>query len=133
MIRVTMEKPAEPYRIKAALGAIDCAMNDPHCRHVTKLILAGHSAGARVAAVLTTDLLGEKEQCSQRTPVGCLLFSYPLHAPGNTNNLKEAEVLALSVPTLIIHGEGEAASHVVCTPYGSCELRHTHVKVQKRK
>jgi hypothetical protein len=42
-------------------------------------------------------------------------------------------VLALSVPTLIIHGEGEAASHVVCTPYGSCKLCHTHVMVQKRK
>jgi hypothetical protein len=39
-----------------------------------------------------------------------LLFSYPLHTPGNTSNLRDAEVLALRVPMLFVRGKRDAFS-----------------------
>ena len=51
MIRVTMLSPSLPYRLRAARAALECAKK---ITPFTKLILAGHSNGARVAATLAT-------------------------------------------------------------------------------
>ena len=101
-----MKSPSLPYRLRAARGALECAKKTPYCLNVTKLVLAGHSNGARVAATLATELLEQKEEKIPAfpKPVACLLFSYPLHAPGNISGLREDEVLALKVPTLFVRG-----------------------------
>jgi predicted alpha/beta-hydrolase family hydrolase len=61
----------------------------------------GHSNGARVAATLAAELHAEGGAGGAggagggSAPAGCVLFSYPLHAPGNISKLRDAEVLAL--------------------------------------
>lgn len=109
VMRVTMTSPSLPYRLRAARAALACARKSSHCRNVSKLVLAGHSNGARVAATLATELLQEREKQEGDSklgkPVGCVLFSYPLHAPGNISGMRDAELLALRVPMLIIRGE----------------------------
>ena len=75
-----------------------------------KALSPGHSNGARVAATLAAELHAEGAG-ALAAPAGCVLFSYPLHAPGNTSKLRDAEVLALPVPTLFVRGTRDAFSH----------------------
>ena len=76
----------------------------------------GHSNGARVAATLAAELHAEGGAGGAggagggSAPAGCVLFSYPLHAPGNISKLRDAEVLALPVPTLFVRGTRDAFS-----------------------
>ena len=130
-----MTSPSLPYRLRAARAALACALKTPHCRNVKKLVLAGHSNGARVAATLSTEMLLREEEREEEEegqgkeaggkarasaggtnvtndvkPIGCVFYSYPLHAPGKTSNLRDDELLSLRVPVLIIRGTRDAFS-----------------------
>lgn len=67
-------------------------------------VVGGRSAGARVAC-RTARHLGAS---------GCLALSFPLHAPGAPERTRVGELLAASVPTLVVQGERD--------PFGAPDL-----------
>lgn len=61
----------------------------------SRLIIGGHSMGGRVATML-------EAEC--KTADGLLLFSYPLHPPGQTEKLRDAHLTSIQTPTLQFNG-----------------------------
>lgn len=60
-----------------------------------RLIIGGHSMGGRVASMLESE---------GHTADSLLLFSYPLHPPGQTDKLRDAHLDAIRTPTLQFNG-----------------------------
>lgn len=60
-----------------------------------RLIIGGHSMGGRVASML---------EAEGKTADGLLLFSYPLHPPGQTEKLRDAHLPSIQTPTLQFNG-----------------------------
>lgn len=58
-------------------------------------IIGGHSMGGRVASMLSAE--GALSD-------GLLLFSYPLHPPGQPEKLRDAHLASIPIPTLCING-----------------------------
>jgi len=67
------------------------------------IILGGHSYGGRQASMLCA----EEPEVAQ----GLLLLSYPLHPPGNPNQLRTEHLAKLRMPALFVHGTAD--------PFGS--------------
>lgn len=70
----------------------------PGLANVTRWVLAGHSMGARVAASIASD-----PDWRQQT-VAAILSSYPLHPPRRPQELRDALLHALQLPTLLVRG-----------------------------
>jgi predicted alpha/beta-hydrolase family hydrolase len=62
---------------------------------VTKLILGGRSMGGRAASMLVADGFA----CD-----GLLLLAYPLHPAGKPDQLRDAHLAKIAVPTLCLNG-----------------------------
>lgn len=59
------------------------------------IIVGGHSMGGRVASMLASEGLDAS---------GLLLFSYPLHPVGKPQQLRDAHLPQIQIPTLCING-----------------------------
>lgn len=66
--------------------------------HPKKLVIGGHSMGGRVASMI---------EAEQQTTNGLLLFGYPLHPPGQPENLRDAHLPKIATPTLQINGTND--------------------------
>jgi len=64
----------------------------------TPLVVGGRSAGARSAARTARELGAS----------GFVGLSFPLHPPGRPDKSRLAELVAVSVPTLVVQGERDA-------------------------
>lgn len=64
----------------------------------TPLVVGGRSAGARSAARTARELGAS----------GCLALAFPLHPPGRPDRSRLGELLAVTVPTLVVQGERDA-------------------------
>jgi uncharacterized protein len=62
------------------------------------LVLGGRSAGARVAC----------RTAAAHQAAGVLALAFPLHPPGRPEKSRAAELLAVSVPLLVVQGERDA-------------------------
>lgn len=60
-----------------------------------RLVIGGHSMGGRVASMV---------EAEGQVADGLLLFSYPLHPPGQPEKLRDAHLAAIRTPTLQING-----------------------------
>lgn len=60
-----------------------------------RLLIGGHSFGGRVASML---------EAEGKTADGLLLFSYPLHPPGQPEKLRDTHLAAIKTPTLQLNG-----------------------------
>ena len=98
--RVAGRRVAAPARVldESWIAVLD------QLRPRTPLVVGGRSAGARVAC-RTARHLGAS---------GCLALSFPLHAPGAPERTRVGELLAASVPTLVVQGERD--------PFGAPDL-----------
>jgi len=67
------------------------------------LIIGGRSMGGRAASMLAADGF----DCS-----GLLLLAYPLHPPGNPDQLRDAHMPSIRVPVLCVNGTRDP----FCTP-----------------
>ena len=67
--------------------------------HPKTLVIGGHSMGGRAASML------EAEQVAGD---GLLLFGYPLHPAGQPENLRDAHLSSIAVPTLQLSGTDDA-------------------------
>ena len=67
------------------------------------LIIGGRSMGGRAASMLAADGF----DCS-----GLLLLAYPLHPPGNPDQLRDAHLPSIRVPVLCVNGTRDP----FCTP-----------------
>lgn len=65
---------------------------------VPVLVLGGHSMGGRVGSMLAA----EGYACD-----GLLLLSYPLHPPGKPDQLRDAHLSRIEVPTLLFSGTND--------------------------
>lgn len=63
-----------------------------------RLVIGGHSMGGRVASML---------EAEGQTADGLLLFSYPLHPPGQFDKLRDAHLSAIRTPTLQFNGTND--------------------------
>jgi predicted alpha/beta-hydrolase family hydrolase len=60
-----------------------------------RLLIGGHSFGGRVASML---------EAEGKTADGLVLFSYPLHPPGQPEKLRDSHLAAIKTPTLQLNG-----------------------------
>lgn len=63
-----------------------------------RLVLGGRSAGARVACRTAADQGAD----------GVLALAFPLHPPGRPEKTRAAELVAVSVPLVVVQGETDA-------------------------
>ncbi|HYM16437.1 MAG TPA: alpha/beta family hydrolase [Dehalococcoidia bacterium] len=87
--------PDRPPMLEAAWrAAIEVARNDG-----AKLIVGGRSMGGRIAS----------QVAAQGVAVDALaLFAYPLHPPGKPDQLRDAHLSSIAVPTLFCSGTNDA-------------------------
>lgn len=111
VVRVTMKSPAALYRMRAAHAAMAAAKELDEMKHVKKWILMGHSNGARVAIALASEMLDAwRLDNNEDQPLGVVLFSFPLHAPGKHDDLRDDELMSLELPTFIVRGTRDTFS-----------------------
>jgi hypothetical protein len=67
--------------------------------HNGRLIIGGRSMGGRAASMLAAD----KIQCD-----GLLLLAYPLHPAGRLEQLRDAHLPSITMPTLCLNGTRDA-------------------------
>jgi predicted alpha/beta-hydrolase family hydrolase len=87
--------PEAAPRLDAAMIAVVAALRH---RHRYPVMVGGRSSGARVA-------------CRTAAAVGAssvLALAFPLHPPGKPEKSRVEELLAVSVPTLVIQGDRDA-------------------------
>jgi predicted alpha/beta-hydrolase family hydrolase len=92
--------PARSARDRAGLKAAIKVLRETVPGDIT---LGGHSYGGRQASMLCA----EEPEVAQ----GLLLLSYPLHPPGNPNQLRTQHLAKLRMPALFVHGTAD--------PFGS--------------
>jgi predicted alpha/beta-hydrolase family hydrolase len=66
------------------------------------LIASGKSLGGRMASMVAAE---DGDAFPSR---GLIFFGYPLHAPGKTNQLRDAHLSEVRVPMLFIQGDGDS-------------------------
>jgi uncharacterized protein len=65
-------------------------------------IIGGQSYGGRVASLLA----------AEETPRALVLFCYPLHRPGQPNQLRTAHWPSISCPVLLLSGESDPFARI---------------------
>jgi pimeloyl-ACP methyl ester carboxylesterase len=100
----------------------------PGLAGVQRWVLAGHSMGARVAAAVAN----EAAQPPLPAAVAAMLFSYPLHPPGKPQQLRDALLRELHLPTLLVRGDRDPFSQqaqwdaaVGGMAFGVCRQQHS--------
>lgn len=89
--------PAPANQLDAAWLAVVSQLRDGAFSGIDVLLTGGRSAGARVACRTATD--------TNSAAVLCLAF--PLHPPGRPEKSRLDELDAVTVPTLVVQGEGD--------------------------
>jgi predicted alpha/beta-hydrolase family hydrolase len=69
---------------------------------LTSSVIGGHSFGGRVASMVAAD---EK-------PAGLVLLSYPLHRPGQTEELRVEHWSAIACPVLLLSGDRDQFARI---------------------
>ena len=88
---------APPPKLDAAwFAALDWLVTQEWARH--PLLVGGRSAGARVACRTASDT----------NPAGIVCLAFPLHLPGRPEKSRLAELLAPTVPRLILQGSKDS-------------------------
>jgi uncharacterized protein len=95
--RVTGRRsPAPAKQLDAAWTAIVERLRSGRLRGLP-LVTGGRSAGARVAC----------RTAAQTGAVAVLCLAFPLHPPGRPEKTRLSELDAVTVPTLVVQGEGD--------------------------
>ena len=106
--------PAPAHRLDAAWTAVVAHLCDGAGPLAgLPLIVGGRSAGARVAC----------RTVAETSAVAVLCLAFPLHPPGRPDKSRQAELDAVSVPTLVVQG----ASDPFGIPRGSSAHRVVEV------
>jgi predicted alpha/beta-hydrolase family hydrolase len=95
----TEEGRRAPDRAPALLDAWRAALRTARSRSKARPVVAGgKSLGGRTASMLAA------EEGAAFAASALLFFGYPLHAPGRTEQLRDAHLFDVSVPMLFIQG-----------------------------
>eukprot|EP00877_Chromochloris_zofingiensis_P014393 jgi/Chrzof1/9207/Cz03g39250.t1 len=124
-LRFTCKPIQLPTRVavmKAILAKSDSLLHGPP---VKQWVLAGHSMGARVASAVAAD---DDQAHAQRTIMGCVFSSYPLHPPGNPAQLRDDPLCKLQQPLLFLRGSKDAFS--TPQPWEDVMARMTSTNIQ---
>ena len=81
--------------------AMDCLKNETD---VDKIIIAGKSLGARMAAQGTRQ--------GDLSPAGLIFLGYPFHAPGKKDQPRKESLMALTLPLLFFQGTRDPFCHL---------------------
>ena len=87
------KKSGRPDPMPVLRACIEAVMSD--VEHTGTLIIGGRSMGGRAASMLAADQI----QCD-----GLLLLAYPLHPAGKPDQLRDAHLPRISVPTVCFNG-----------------------------
>ncbi|BDA48730.1 Testis-expressed protein 30 [Coccomyxa sp. Obi] len=96
----------KPPNLKKRVERFKALLSHAHDLHekgripVKRWILAGHSMGGRVASAVAHEKPG--------VTLGCIFFSYPLHPPNKTSQLRDNPLTALTSPILFVRGTNDA-------------------------
>jgi hypothetical protein len=99
---------APPRLDEAWISALDWLTGQDWAEH--PLIVGGRSAGARVAC----------RTASETNPVAIVCLSFPLHLPARPQKSRLEELLAPTVPRLVLQGSKDAfgSADEICTAIG---------------
>lgn len=87
------KKSGRPDPMPLLRATIEAVMSD--VEHTGRLIIGGRSMGGRAASMLAADHI----QCD-----GLLLLAYPLHPAGKPEQLRDAHLPRIAMPTLCLNG-----------------------------
>lgn len=87
------KKSGRPDPMPVLRATIEAVMSEVH--HEGKLLIGGRSMGGRAASMLAADQI----QCD-----GLLLLAYPLHPAGKPEQLRDAHLPSITMPTLCFNG-----------------------------
>lgn len=87
------KKSGRPDAMPLLRATIEAVMSE--VEHQGKLLIGGRSMGGRAASMLAADQI----QCD-----GLLLLAYPLHPVGKPEQLRDAHLPSLTMPTLCFNG-----------------------------
>jgi uncharacterized protein len=88
--------PPPPRLDEAWTAALEWLAGEQWGRH--PLVVGGRSAGARVAC----------RTASETNPAAIVCLAFPLHLPGRANNSRLAELLAPTMPRLVLQGSNDS-------------------------
>jgi predicted alpha/beta-hydrolase family hydrolase len=94
---------AVPVLLKTWNAAIQHVLRSGHG---LPLVVGGKSLGGRMASMLAA------AQGGDFPGVALVFFGYPLHAPGNTERLRDAHLPQIRVPMLFIQGTRDALARL---------------------
>jgi hypothetical protein len=95
------KKSGRPDPMPVLRQCIEAVMAEVH--HEGRLIIGGRSMGGRAASMLAADQI----QCD-----GLLLLAYPLHPAGKPDQLRDAHLPRITMPTLCFNGTRDS----LCRP-----------------
>lgn len=87
------KKSGRPDPMPLLRATIEAVMSD--VEHNGRLLIGGRSMGGRAASMLAADRI----QCD-----GLLLLAYPLHPAGKPDQLRDAHLPHIAMPTLCLNG-----------------------------
>jgi hypothetical protein len=114
----TVARVEQPYRVKgrrspepaprldAAWIAVVAALRK---RRTGPLVVAGRSSGARVACRTAGAVAAD----------GVVALAFPLHPPGKPEKSRANELVAVTVPTLVVQGDKDAFGTAAHFPAGA--------------
>jgi predicted alpha/beta-hydrolase family hydrolase len=102
--------PASQHKDRAGIQAAVDYMRE---QGNTRIFLGGHSYGGRQSSMLAAE--------SPEIARGLLLFSYPLHPPGQPDRLRTEHLPKLTMPCVFVHGTKD--------PFGSVEELRAAIKL----
>ena len=91
------KKSGRPDAMPLLRATIEAVMSE--VEHQGKLLIGGRSMGGRAASMLAADHI----QCD-----GLLLLAYPLHPAGKPDQLRDAHLPRIAMPTLCLNGTRDA-------------------------
>jgi len=91
------KKSGRPDQMPLLRATIEAVIAD--VEHNGRLVIGGRSMGGRAASMLAADHI----QCD-----GLLLLAYPLHPAGKTEQLRDAHLPHIEMPTLCLNGTRDA-------------------------
>ena len=91
------KKSGRPDPMPVLRACIEAVMSE--VEHNGRLIIGGRSMGGRAASLLAADQI----QCD-----GLLLLAYPLHPAGKPDQLRDAHLPRITMPTLCLNGTRDA-------------------------
>ncbi|GAX81190.1 hypothetical protein CEUSTIGMA_g8623.t1 [Chlamydomonas eustigma] len=104
VVHFSCKSPSLEYRSRVYEKVLKALTSWPATKHIQSWVLAGHSMGSRVAIEVAHKFETSQDSSFPRV-LGCVLFSWPVHAQNNPSELRDqGNLCKVNLPILMVQG-----------------------------